>query len=151
MISLTCGTNSPNCVISDSDDRALEILSQSHTLGELSSTMNAITNLTPRQLRQAADIQERILTLQDELTQLLGSSAQPSLETTGRKRKLSAQGLANIRAGARKRWAKSKGDNGTNQVSSAPRRKMSAAGRARIAAQLRARWAAAKRAGRNAL
>ena len=33
------------------------------------------TNLTPQQLRKAADIQERILTLKSELSQILGSPA----------------------------------------------------------------------------
>ena len=111
--------------------------------------MNAITHLTPRQLRQAADIQEKVLALQNELEQLLGSSSYTPV-TGGTKRRLSAQGLANIRAGARKRWAKERAENGGGSTAK-PRRRMSAAGRARIAAMLRARWAAAKRAGRNAL
>ena len=126
-------------------------LSISQATGELSSTMNSITNLTPRQLRHAADIQERILALQTELERLLGSGPQSSVATTVKRRRLSAQGLANIRAGARKRWAKVAGGKGTAVASAKPRGKMSAAGRARIAAQLKARWAAAKRAGRNTL
>jgi hypothetical protein len=37
--------------------------------------MNSITNLTPGQLRKAADIQEKIQSLQSELNQILGASA----------------------------------------------------------------------------
>jgi hypothetical protein len=114
--------------------------------------MNSITDLSPKQLRQAADIQERIVELQYELGQLLGSAApQSSFEAPSRRRKLSAEGLANIRAGARKRWSKFHGTNGASKPARKGRSKMSAAGRASIAARMRARWAAAKRSGRNAL
>jgi hypothetical protein len=111
--------------------------------------MNSIANLTPQHLRNAAELQEQILALQSELADLLrfGSTelvATPKL----RRRRMSAQGLANIRAGARKRWAWLKG----RKITSAKRKgKMSAASRARIAAALRARWKAAKMAGKNAL
>jgi hypothetical protein len=111
--------------------------------------MNSITQLTPHQLRQAADIQEKVLALQHELERLLGSSAPQTMGAFSAKRRLSAQGLANIRAGARKRWAREKAGHPANGARA--RRKMSAAGRARISAMLKARWAAAKRSGRNAL
>src|SRR5579872_7068014 len=106
--------------------------------------MNSINDLTPQQLRNAADIQERILVLQKELKQLLTSRAPALGGARPGKRRLSGQGLANIRAGAHKRWARVRQQNGVGMV--ATRHKMSAAGRARIAAQLRQRWAAAKRA-----
>lgn len=110
-----------------------------------------IANLTPEQLRNAADLQERIQSLQQELAELLGSGPEAvSVRPSGR-RKLSAQGLANIRAGARKRWAAFKKGNGVVSKGSRRSDKMSAAGRARIGEALRARWAAAKRSGRNAL
>src|ERR1700676_5454200 len=115
--------------------------------------MNSPTNLTPQQLRHAADIQERILTLQGDLNNILGASSADtgSPAPTGRRR-LSAQGLANIRAGARKRWARARNANGGSQAGRrSTRRKMSPAAKAAIAARMRARWAAAKRAGRNAL
>jgi len=111
--------------------------------------MNSIKDLTPQQLRLAADIQEKILGLQLELEQLLEPRSPTSAGARTGKRKLSPEGLANIRAGARKRWAKSRHVNGAGPV--AHRRKMSPAARARIAARVKERWAAAKRAGRNAL
>ena len=113
-------------------------------------SMNSITNLTPQQLRHAADIQEQIQALQNELSDLLGNhETGPTGKTKGRRR-VSPQGLANIRAGARRRWAAARAGK-TNRPAGKRRGKMSTAGRARIAAALRARWAAAKRAGRNAL
>jgi ElaB/YqjD/DUF883 family membrane-anchored ribosome-binding protein len=100
--------------------------------------MNPIT-ITATQLRQAADIQEKIQTLQEELNQILGSAA----ETTDgeltpprqkRKHKMSAAGRAAIAAAARARWAKIK--------DAAPKRKLSAAGLANIRAGVAKRMAA---------
>jgi hypothetical protein len=59
------------------------------------------------------------------------------------RRKLSAKGLANIRAAQKARWAKQRGAS-TDGSKSAPKRRISAAGRARIAAAARARWAKVK-------
>lgn len=117
--------------------------------GNYTVLMNSPIHLTPQQFREAADIQERILALQNELNRLLGDSSATQPQAAG-KRRLSPEGLANIRAGARKRWAKVRAQNG----GTAPTRRrgaMSEAGRQAIAARMRARWAAAKRAGRNAL
>jgi|SRR5208282_2519934 len=136
-------------------------------------------NITPTQLRKAADIQERIQSLQEELGQLLGGSGPSETATTeaprkrkfsaaararmraaqkarwGRikgtapslkpKRKLSAQGLANIRAGVAKRMA-AKG-----KAVQKPKRKFSAAGRAALSAAAKARWAKVKAAGKSRL
>ena len=113
--------------------------------------MNSITQLTPQQLRNAADIQERILSLQHELNELLGSGSETASVAPIKRRRLSARGIANIRAGARRRWASTGRETATPPTAHRRRGKMSAAGRARIAAALKARWAAARRAGRNAL
>jgi hypothetical protein len=69
--------------------------------------MTMITNLTPKQLRQAASIKERIVALQKKLVKLAGSDA-PAPAKSGRKkrRKMSAAGRAKIAAAARARWAK---------------------------------------------
>jgi hypothetical protein len=108
-----------------------------------------IENVSPKQLRRAADIQERILDLQRELNAVLGSSdvSSSSASSGTGKRRLSAQGIANIRAGAKRRWAAER----ALPPEKRPKRKMSAAGRAALAASLRARWARAKTSGRNAL
>jgi len=120
-------------------------------LGSPPSHIAAIMiNATPQQLRKAADLQEKILSLQEQLGQLLGAPAQPAAPAlpptrAPGKRKLSAQGLANIRAGVRKRMA------AKAQTARQPRRKFSAAGRARLAALAKARWAKAKKAGKTRL
>jgi len=62
-----------------------------------------------------------------------------------RRRKLSAKGLANIRAAQKARWAKQKSAS-TASPKGAPKRRISVAGRARIAAAARARWAKVKAA-----
>jgi hypothetical protein len=140
-------------------------------------------NATPTQLRKAADIQEKIQSLQEELGQLLGGEVTTPAETTeapkkykfsaaarakmrraqkarwakirgtspaarpGRKakRKMSAKGLANIRAGVAKRMA------AQGKPVQKPKKKFSAAGRAALSAAAKARWAKAKRAGKTSL
>jgi len=113
--------------------------------------MDTITNLTPHQLRQAANLQEKIFGLQQELAHLLGSPGQGITRAHAGQRRLSAEGLANIRAGAQRRWAKFHSQKGAAKASRPGRRKMSAAGRASISQRLKARWAAAKKAGRTSL
>lgn len=121
----------------------------------LSGPMNSITSITPQQLRRAADIQERIQSLQDELTSLLGGGAAPAAAgaPAGRKprRRLSAAGLANIRAGARRRWAALRAQSGASAPQPHRKRHMSAAGRARLAAIAKARWARIKAQGKSRL
>jgi hypothetical protein len=145
--------------------------------------MNSITNLAPGQLRKAADIQEKIQSLQKELNQLLGGEvstpAQPAeaprkykfsaaakakmkaaqqarwakikgtapSTTPAPKKKLSAQGIANIRAGVAKRMAAQGKALAAKPVKKA-RKKISAAGLANIRAAQKARWAKAKAAGK---
>lgn len=132
-------------------------------------------NATPKQLRKAAKIQERIQSLQKELGQLLGGSDETAaieaprkrrkvsaagrarmraaqkarwarIKGTAPKKKISAQGLANIRAAQKARWAKVKA--GKVQT---PKKKFTAAGRAALAAAARARWAKVKAAGKTRL
>jgi|SRR5664279_2202748 hypothetical protein len=142
-----------------------------------------ITTLSPTQLRKAADIQEKIQSLQEELGQLLGGEtftpAQATEEPKKRKvnaagrarmraaqlarwakikgtapsakpvkkakRKMSAQGLANIRAGVAKRLA------AQSKAVQKPKKKFSAAARAALSAAIKARWAKAKKAGKTTL
>jgi len=142
-----------------------------------------ITTLSPKQLRKAADIQERIESLQNELNEILGGEvstpAEPSEAPKKRKfsaaarakmrkaqkerwakikestpeakpagnakRKMSAQGLANILAGVEKRMA------AQGKAVQKPKRRFSAAGRAAISAAAKARWAKVKKAGKSRL
>jgi hypothetical protein len=108
----------------------------------------SLINLTPSQLRHAADLKEKIESLQHELSRLQGApSAEVSAPTAPverAKRKISAAGIAKIRAAQKARWAKVKGASASAPAAKPAkvgRRKMSAAGRAKIAAAARARWA----------
>jgi hypothetical protein len=122
-----------------------------------------ITNLSPAQLRKAADIKERIDSLNSELAAFIGGDVslnpQP-LPPKGGRRQMSAAGRARIAAAARARWAKlrtGKAGSSNSPQASRPsslrngRRQMSPAARARIAAAAKARWAKAKAAGKNRL
>ena len=69
--------------------------------------MVTFTSLTPQKLRRAANVKERIDALQNELSRLLGTLA-PAASATGpapRRKKISAAGIARIRAAQRARWA----------------------------------------------
>ncbi len=111
----------------------------------------SLINLTPAQLRHAADLKDKIEALQHELSRLNGSpsvaSAPVSTDApvTRAKRKISAAGIAKIRAAQKARWAKVKGAAPPAAKAANPakagRRKMSAAGIAKIRPAQKARWA----------
>jgi hypothetical protein len=124
--------------------------------------MSSITNLTPTQLRQAANLKDQIATLEKQLSQLLGSPFKPASKPAAKlaaapKKKggMSAAGRARIAAAQKARWAKVKGTKPAAKpaVSPAPKKRggMSAEGRARIAAAAKARWAKVKAAGKKSL
>ena len=76
--------------------------------------MNSITDLRPTQLRKAADVQEKILALQEELGQLLGGSSAAVAEAAAegeaprKKRKFGAASRAKMRKAQKARWARIK-------------------------------------------
>ena len=111
--------------------------------------MENFTSLTPQQLRRAADLKERIDALEKELGQLLGAPAPAAAAAAPKRKKISAAGIARIRAAQKARWAAIK--KGKAQGKPAPKRKVSAAGRAKLAALARARWAKVKAAGKTSL
>jgi len=105
-------------------------------------------NITPTQLRNAADIQEKIQSLQSELNQILGASgpaeteAIEATEAPRKKWKVSAAGRARMRAAQLARWARIKGTAPSEGAAPKKRRKMSAEGLANIRAGVAKRWAA---------
>jgi LysM repeat protein len=118
----------------------------------------SITNLTPTQLRQAADLQEQIAKLNQQLAVLAGggktaapTKAAPVKAAKPARKKISAAGIARIKAAQKARWAAiraAKGKPGAKATavpSAQPvkkgRKKMSAEAKARIATAARARWA----------
>lgn len=104
----------------------------------------SLINLSPSQLRHAADLKEKIEALQNELSRLQGTTADATPAAAsgkGGKRQISAAGIARIRAAQKLRWAKAKGTAAADKPAKRGPRKMSASARARIAAAQKARWA----------
>src|ERR1035438_5628767 len=117
--------------------------------------MSSITNLSVQQLRQAADLKDKISALETELNQLLGSTAQSAAvkpataKAPKKKGGMSAAGKARIAAAQKARWAKVKAAKPEAKAvaavkPAAPAKKkftMSAAAKAKISAAAKARWA----------
>ncbi len=103
-------------------------------------------NATPQQLRKAADIQEKIQSLQEELGQLLGGEVPTPVQATEprKKYKFSAATRAKMRAAQEARWAMIKGTTPSAKPAQKPKqkRKMSAEGLANIRAGVAKRMAA---------
>jgi hypothetical protein len=108
--------------------------------------MNSLIGLTPKALRKAADLQERIESLQEELSQILGagvSAPVQAAEEPKKRKKFSAAAKANMRAAQQARWAGIKKP--APEVEPAPKKKakkkMSAKGLANIRAGVAKRMA----------
>jgi len=115
--------------------------------------MNSIATLSPAQLRKAADIQERIQSLQEELGQLLSnkvSTPEPT-DAPKKRKKVSAAGRARMKAAQKARWAKIKGTAPSAKPAKKARKKISAAVRKARSEAMKARWAKAKTAGKTKL
>jgi hypothetical protein len=110
-----------------------------------------IADLSPQQLRRAADVAEQIESLKNQLAEILGDLRGQYMDGGGRKRKISAAGLARIRAAQKARWAKIKGAGDRAVEIPKRKRRMSAAAKARLSAVAKARWKKAKAAGKTAL
>ena len=115
--------------------------------------MNSITNLSPKALRRAADIQEKIQELQSELNEILGSEASTPAQATEaprKKYKFSAASRAKMRAAQKARWAALTGTAPSAGPAPKKKRKMSAEGLANIRAGVAKRWAAKGKAAKPA-
>ena len=114
--------------------------------------MSIINQLTAQQLRWAADLKDKIAALQKQLGQLTGaggaSAARASVEAAKpARRKISAAGIAKIRAAQKARWAKIKGttvEPVLAQRAAPKKRTLSTVTRAKMAAAAEARWAKIK-------
>jgi hypothetical protein len=113
--------------------------------------MNSITNLSAKELRQAADLKDKITSLQTELSRIFGTSDLSPAATPKRKFKMSASGRAKIAAAQKKRWAKVHVKRKSAKVAKKSKRRMSAAAKSKLAALARARWAKVKAAGKKRL
>ena len=115
-----------------------------------------VTSLTPQRLRRAADLKERIDSLQSQFDALVGSvpgtaapSAQPAVPK--KKRRLSAAGRAAIIAGTKARWERMRAAGNGPAAAAKPKRHMSAAAKARLSTIAKARWKKARAAGKKGL
>jgi hypothetical protein len=99
-------------------------------------------NATPTQLRKAADIQEKIQSLQEELNEILGDSGPAATTEAPKKRKFSTYTKAKMRKAQQARWAKIKGTAPSVKPGRKAKRKMSAQGLANIRAGVAKRMAA---------
>jgi hypothetical protein len=113
--------------------------------------MSNILSLSAAQLKRAAALKEQIDTLGQQLSELLGSPASNGVATSAAKparKKISAAGIARIKAAQKARWAKVNAGKPAKATvkAGAKKRKMSAEGRARIVAAVKARWAKVKKA-----
>jgi len=118
----------------------------------------SIQSLTATQLRQAADLKEKIESLQKKLAALLPGneiSASKAAVPAKKKRGMSAAGRARVSAAAKKRWAKIKAAKLSVKPAAKPaakmRRKMSAAAKAKLSKLAKERWAKAKATGKKKL
>ena len=113
--------------------------------------MSNLSSLSPAQLRQAADLQDKIQSLSKQLASLLGGSMTATKSTAQKKRrKMSAGTKAKMAAAQKARWAKikkAKTSAAKAQAPKAPAKKkggLTPEGKAKLAAAMKARWAAAK-------
>jgi len=119
----------------------------------------SISNLTPQQLRQAADLQEKIASLNIQLALLLdpgstipapfkAAKAKLAAKPKRAKRTISAAHIAKIKAAQKIRWAKYNAAKlKSGKVKAAPKnakRIISPEGIARIKAAQKLRWAKIK-------
>ena len=118
------------------------LLDQNSNLFQIAFIMNSITGLSPKTLRRAADIQEKIQSLQEELSQLLGGEISTPAQATEapKKRKVSAAGRARMKAAQLARWAMIK--EGKAKPAKKAKKRMSAQGLANIRAGVAKRMAA---------
>ena len=100
-------------------------------------------NLTSLQLRRAADIKDKIESLQKDLTRLLGTNGAPA---PPKRRKMSAAGRARIVAAAKARWAKMKREKTSAKPAKKSKGKMSAAAKAKLSVRMKALWKVRKAA-----
>ncbi len=108
--------------------------------------MSTFTNLSSEQLRHAADLKEKISALELELASLLegtnGVAAVPApADGKLKTRKISAAGIARIKAAQKIRWAKYNEESVVAEPVRVKKFTMSPAAKAKISAAAKARWA----------
>jgi hypothetical protein len=120
----------------------------------------SITSLSPQQLRKAADFQERILELQNQLSEILGgelsisaATEAPQAPKKGR-RKMTAAWRKALSLAQKARWAAKRGEGPIKTTPATasqvkPKRYISPALRKARSEAMKARWAKARKAGKS--
>jgi hypothetical protein len=101
-----------------------------------------VIDLTPQQLRQAANLKDQIAGLEKQLHTIFGQTS-VGQGPAAKKSTMSAAGKAKIAAAQRARWAKVKGQ---KAVATPAKGKMSAATKSALSAKMKAYWAKRKAA-----
>ena len=120
----------------------------------------SITSLSPKQLRQAADLKEKIDGLQDQLHEILGGEVstpdapEPAAEPGRKKRKMTAAWRKALSLAQKARWAAKRGEAPSKtapaKVTKEKRKRYtSPALRKARSEAMKARWAKARRAGKS--
>ena len=115
---------------------------------------NTKSNLSVAKLNRVERLRAKIAALTAQLEAIGATAVVSAPAAAPKQRKMSAAGIAAIRAGVRARWAKVRAQKGgaapaTPAIAAkagSKKGKMSAAGRAAIAAAQKARWAKVKAA-----
>src|SRR4051812_9200619 len=113
---------------------------------------STLSQYSAQQLRRAAEIKEKIDSLQLELERLTGSSKTEAAEASpGKRRRFTAATIEKMRASQKARWAAVRGPEAAAEPAKARRRTMSAAAKAQLSAIAKARWKKAHAAGKSRL
>ena len=111
--------------------------------------MSNLMDITPSQLKKAADLKEQISKLEKELQSLLGGAAPATASTKSTNtRKMSPAARAKIVAAQKARWARIKAEKKAPEVKPQAKKQLSAEARAKIVAAQKARWAKIKGKGK---
>lgn len=109
-------------------------------------------DLSLAKLKEALSLREQIHSLEERLSSLFGSGAQPSRSGRGgpgrKRRPMAAATRAKLAAAARARWAGVRAGSASKPAAQpAPQRSgLTAAGRKKLSDAMRARWAARRKA-----
>lgn len=127
-------------------------LTLAHADAEFCSMNPSLMNCTAQQLRRAADLQEKIESLEQQLGEILGTTGSASEGLVLQpKRRFSAATIAKMRASQQARWAANRGTDAAATSTPKRRRRMSPAAKARLSAVAKARWKKARAAGKSRL
>ena len=108
--------------------------------------MNSFENLTPTKLRRAAEIKEKLQSLNNELNQIFGGLVPVTPKVGRAKRKMSPAAKAKLSAKLKASWARRKAAAPVAPKAGRAKAKWSPAAKAQLSAKLKAAWVKRKAA-----